>query len=112
MRFYGIGAYLQVAPFSGRGESLKSPRTIRALFSLSGFVANARLNGIFGDRYARVIELRRRKKRLSVHTAATAVEGATIGVAAAFGTCRLRAFASTCSSSVGALSVLGVVTCT
>src|SRR6266852_4719538 len=33
------------------------------LFSLPGFVAEARLLGVFGDRYARIVVLRRRKKR-------------------------------------------------
>jgi transposase len=40
---------------------VKAPRTIRALFSVPGFVAQAQLAGVFGDRYARVIRLRRRK---------------------------------------------------
>ena len=40
---------------------MQAPRTLRALFSLPGFVASARLKGVFGDRFARVVVLRRRK---------------------------------------------------
>jgi len=46
---------------------------IRALFSQPGFVAQAQLAGVFGDRYARVIRLRRRKK---LRGAGSAVGGA------------------------------------
>jgi hypothetical protein len=40
---------------------MKNPTSIRALFSLPGFVAASRLVGFFGDRYARVLVLRRQK---------------------------------------------------
>ena len=40
---------------------MKNPKTIRALFAFPGFTASAKLQGIFGDRYARVIHLKRRK---------------------------------------------------
>jgi hypothetical protein len=42
---------------------MKNPKSIRSLFSLPGFVAASALGGVFGDRYARVIVLRRRKNR-------------------------------------------------
>ena len=42
---------------------MKSPKSIRSLFSVPGFVAASALGGIFGDRYARVIVLQRRKKQ-------------------------------------------------
>ena len=32
---------------------MKNPKSIRALFTLPGFVASAKLVGVFGDRYAR-----------------------------------------------------------
>lgn len=35
------------------------PTSLRALFSLPGFIATSRLLGVFGDRYARVLVLRR-----------------------------------------------------
>ena len=41
---------------------MKNPTSIRALCSLPGFVATSRLVGVFGDRYARVLVWRRRKK--------------------------------------------------
>ena len=40
---------------------MKNPRSIRALFALPGFTATSKLVGVFGDRYARVIQLKRRK---------------------------------------------------
>ena len=54
---------------------MKNPKTIRALFAFPGFTASAKLQGIFGDRHARVIQLKRRKKQLSVHTVVTAAGG-------------------------------------
>ncbi len=42
---------------------MKPPNSIRALFSLPGFIAASALGGVFGDRYARVIVLRRQKNR-------------------------------------------------
>ena len=40
---------------------MHTPTLLRALFSLPGFVAASRLLGVFGDRYARVLVLRRQK---------------------------------------------------
>ena len=40
---------------------MKNPTSLRTLFSLPGFVAASRLIGLYGDRYARVLVLRRRK---------------------------------------------------
>jgi hypothetical protein len=56
---------------------MKSPRTVRELFSMQGFVANATHDGVFGDRHARIITLMRRKKPLSIPTAAIAVATVT-----------------------------------
>jgi hypothetical protein len=42
---------------------MKEPKTLRSLFSHPGFKAEARLYGVAGDRYARLIKLRRSKKR-------------------------------------------------
>ena len=41
---------------------MHNPTSLRALFSLLGFVAASRLVGFFGDRYTRVLVLQRRKK--------------------------------------------------
>jgi hypothetical protein len=46
---------------------MKNTKSIRSLFSLPGFVAASRSSGVFGDRYARVIKLRRRKTALCSH---------------------------------------------
>ena len=37
------------------------PESIRALFAFPGFTASSKLLGVFADRYARVIQLKRRK---------------------------------------------------
>ena len=55
------------------------PRSIRALFSLPGFVAAAELKGVFGDRLSRVLVLRRQKKRQSARAAITAAVAGTTG---------------------------------
>ena len=53
----------EIEPGVREPARMQAPRTLRALFSLAGFVASARLKGVFGDRFARVVVLRRRKKR-------------------------------------------------
>ena len=45
---------------------MKEAKTIRSLFSKAGFVAEAKLGGVAGDRYARVIRLKRQKKPANV----------------------------------------------
>lgn len=40
---------------------MKHPRSIRSLFALLGFVVASKLVGFSGDRYARVIQLKRKK---------------------------------------------------
>ena len=57
---------------------MKNAKTIRSLFSLPGFTANAKLKGVFGDRYSRVISLRRRKKQPSVLVVGIGVRPDTI----------------------------------
>ena len=56
---------------------MKNPTSIRALFAFPGFTAASKLAGVFGDRYARVIQLKRRKKQPSVHTVGTGAGGVT-----------------------------------
>ena len=51
---------------------MKNPKSIRALFAFPGFNASSKLVGKFGDRYARVIQLKRRKKQPSVVTVVSA----------------------------------------
>lgn len=90
---------------------MKSPRTLPELFSLPGFSAGATLKGVFGDRYARVITLRRRKKRPCVHAVATAAEAVTTNGPARSATCRWRGCASIWSSSAGGFAVRGARAC-
>ena len=56
---------------------MKTGRSLRELLSVPGFVASARLKGIFGDPKARVVQLRRRKKRPFAQIAGSAAGGAT-----------------------------------
>jgi hypothetical protein len=55
---------------------MKQPRPIRSLFSMPGFVASSAFGGVFGDRYARMIVLRRRKKPRFARSAVTTVAAA------------------------------------
>lgn len=52
---------------------MKSPKTIKDLFCFPGFTANAKLTGVFGDKHARVVTLKRRKKQPVVRIAAIVV---------------------------------------
>lgn len=52
---------------------MKEPKSIRAVFALAGFVAEPKLIGHFGDPQARVVALRRLKKRPCVRVAASVV---------------------------------------
>ena len=73
---------------------MESPKTIKDLFSFPGFVANARLTGIFGDKYARLVTLRRRKKRPFAPAAVIDAKDAMIKPSSMLVTCRLLATGS------------------
>ena len=90
---------------------MPAPRTLRALFSLPGFIASARLKGVFGDRFARIVVLRRRKKRRGARVATIGVEAATISGPSASATSGLPTGGSTLSSSAGACGARGAATC-
>ena len=90
---------------------MKNPKTIRALFTMPGFVARARLAGVFGDQYARVIQLQRRKKQPSVLTVVTDAEGATTSKSAGSVIYLWRAGESTWNMSAGASSARGAAGC-
>ena len=90
---------------------MKNPKTIRALFAFPGFMVSSKLVGVFGDRYARVIQLKRRKKQPSVVTVATGAEDVTTRKLCGYETFRLPAGGFTLSSSVGVLTVRGVAVC-
>ena len=73
---------------------MKNPKSIRALFAFPGFNASSKLVGKFGDRYARVIQLKRRKKQPSVVTVVS-----TTRIRCGYETCRLPDGESTWSSN-------------
>jgi hypothetical protein len=90
---------------------MHTPTSLRALFSLPGFVAASRLLGVFGDRYARVLVLRRRKKQHAARTVATGAAGATIHAPAVPVTFRLAGSGSISSSSGVGSTARGAVAC-
>ena len=63
--------------FFGKANCMKNPKSIRALFAFPGFYASSKLVGVFGDRYARVIQLKRRKKQPAALIVATGIEAIT-----------------------------------
>ena len=90
---------------------MKNPKSIRALFAFPGFTASSKLAGVFGDRYARVIQLKRRKKQLSVRTVVTAVEGVTTRGFCEYETSRLPDGEFIWSLSAGVSVVRGATAC-
>ena len=70
---------------------MKNSQSIRSLFALPGFVVGAGLKGLFGDRYARVIQLKRRKKQLCALTVGNGAGGAMTSKCAGSATCRWQA---------------------
>ena len=82
---------------------------------LSGYRASSRpyskLVGKFGDRYARVIQLKRRKKQPSVVTVVSAAAGVTTRRCCGYETCRLPDGESTWSSNAGVSDVRGAAAC-
>lgn len=91
---------------------MKSPRTVCELFSMPGFVANATLDGVFGDRHARIITFTRRKKRLCVPIVAIAAATVTTNARVGRAISRWLTGGYIWSSSAGASTVRGVVACT
>ncbi len=90
---------------------MKNPKTIRSLFAFPGFTAKSKLVGVFGDRHARVIQLKRRKKQPSVLAVATGAGSVTIRRSCGYVISRLPVGGSTWSSSAGVSVVLGVTAC-
>ena len=90
---------------------MKSPKSIRALFAFPGFTAASKLVGKFGDRYARVIQLKRRKKQPTVLTVVSGAEGVTTRRCCGYETSRLPDGESTWSSNAGVSVVRGVAAC-
>ncbi len=90
---------------------MKEPRTIRSLFSQAGFVAEAKLHGVAGDRYARMIRLRRRKKQVYALSAGIVAEVGTTNRNIVPGIFLLEVGGYISSSSDGESTVLGAVPC-
>ena len=90
---------------------MHNPTSIRALFSLPGFMAASQLHGVFGNRYARVLVLRRRKKQRSARSVATGAAGATTNAPAVPAIFRLAGSGSMSSSSGFGSTVRGAVAC-
>jgi len=90
---------------------MKNPKSIRALFAFSGFTAASKLAGVFGDRYARIITLRRRKKQPSVRTVGTGAGGDTTKKSCEYEISRLPDGESTWSSNAGVSVVRGATAC-
>jgi len=90
---------------------MKSPSTVRELFLMPGFVARATLGGVFGDRYARVVTLERRKKRPSVRAAAIVAAAVTTNGLSGYAISRWPTGGFTWSSSAGVSTVRGAVAC-
>ena len=90
---------------------MKKPTTIRSLFALPGFVASSKLVGVFGDRYARVIKLSRRKKQPYAPIADTDAEDVTISECSGSAICRLPAGESIWSLNAGASTARGARVC-
>jgi hypothetical protein len=90
---------------------MKLPRTVHELFSMPGFVAEATLQGVFGDRYARVITLKRRKKPPCVPTAAIVAAAATTNALSGYAISRLPTGGYTWRLIAGASTAQGALAC-
>jgi hypothetical protein len=78
---------------------------------MPGFVAGTKLQGIYGDRYARLIILKRRKKQPYARAAVIAAEDGMISVFIGYEICRSRVGGSIWNLSVGACVVRGAKVC-
>ena len=90
---------------------MKNPKSIRALFAFSGFTVSSKLLGVFGDRYARVIQLNRRKKQPSALAVVSAAGVVTTRSPCGYAICRLLDGESIWSSNAGVSVVRGAVGC-
>lgn len=97
--------------FFRQANDMKNPNSIRGLFALPGFVATSKMAGVFGDRYARIIKLRRRKKRQSARIVGTAAEGVMTNGCSGYVISRLSDGGSTWSSNAGVSVARGATAC-
>jgi hypothetical protein len=92
-------------------KRMEKPRTIRDLFLLPGFVPVSSLNGVFGDRYARIVRLKRQKKAESVRCVLVGARGGTTGEPAVREIFLSLAGGCTSSLSVGECPARGAALC-
>ncbi len=90
---------------------MKNPRSKRALFAFPGFSPASKLVGVFGDRYARVILLKRRKRQPSVRTVGAGAGGVTTKRSCEYVISRLPDGESIWSSNAGVSVARGAVVC-
>ena len=90
---------------------MKNPKSIRSLFTLPGFVAASQVKGVFGDRYARILKLRRRKKQPSVRTVDIVAGDVMTNGSCGSGISRLPDGGSTWSSNAGVSTARGAAAC-
>ena len=90
---------------------MKTGRSLRELLSVPGFVASAKLKGIFGDPKARVVQLRRRKKQPFAQIVGSAARDVTTSGRAVCGIFGWQAGWCTWSSNVGGYGVRGAAAC-
>ena len=101
----------KVVSFFRKASQMKNPQSIRGLFAVPGFVAASKLVGVFGDRYARVFELRRRKKQLYARIVGIAAKGVMINECSGSGIFRWPDGGSTWSLSAGESTARGAAAC-
>ena len=101
----------KVVSFFRQANSMKNPKSIRALFAFPGFSASSKLVGVFGDRYARVIQLKRRKKQLVALTVVTGAEAVTTRGSCGCETSRWLDGEFIWSSNAGGSVVRGAMAC-
>ena len=82
---------------------------LRDLYAFPGFVPNTHIHGVFGDRYAAVIPLRRVPKKPPAESVARSITPSTIKLLAKSAISTAAGDASTCSSPSVALRVGGAV---
>ena len=77
-------------------------------YRFSGFTPDPVVHGVFGDRHALVIKLKRREKKQSAHFALADRRASTTGNSTGCGISRQAIRACTWSSNAGVCSVRGV----
>ena len=90
---------------------MKSPKIIKDLFSFPSFSANAKLTCVFGDLYARVVTLRRRKKQPFVPAVVASAGVGTTNISNTFVTFRWPVIECIWILNVGESNARGATAC-